>query len=366
MVALPRQSHTFSWISGTSNDLIIVTVHNQDSMAWNYKMTLPVNFKNRLRLPVIGSPLFIISNPRLVIEQCKAGVVGSFPSLNARSTGELDEWLAEITEELASWDRQHPDQLSAPFAVNEIVHKTNARWEQDLELCVKYKAPVVISSLGANEDLNRTVQAYGGVTFHDVINDRFARKAVEKGATGLIPVAHGAGGHAGRLSPFALMQEIRQWFDGPVALAGSIASGRSILAAQAMGADFAYIGSPFIATMEARASQANKEAVVEAQANDIVYTNLFTGIHGNYLASSIRAAGLDPDALPESDPSQMNWGSGGNTEAKVWKDIWGCGQGIGVIDAVRPVADLIARLASEYAEAKRDLNEKLTLFGDRA
>ena len=324
-------------------------------------MALPPILRDRLRLPVIASPLFIISNPDLVIAQCKAGIVGSFPSLNARPISQLDEWLARITEELAAYDRAHPDAPSAPFAVNQIVHKTNNRLEEDIELCVKYKVPVVITSLGAREDLNQAIHSYGGITLHDVITDRFARKAIEKGADGLIPVAAGAGGHAGTLSPFALIQEIRQWFDGPVALSGSIACGRSILAAQAMGADLAYIGSAFIATEEANAVEGYKRAIVEGQADGIVYSNLFTGVHGNYLRSSIIAAGLDPDNLPQSDPSKMSFGSGGNQEAKAWRDIWGSGQGIGAIKEVLPAAELIARFAAEYEQAKAELAAKTAL-----
>lgn len=324
-------------------------------------MALPPILRDRLRLPVIASPLFIISNPDLVIAQCKAGIVGSFPSLNARPISQLDEWLARITEELAAYDRANPDAPSAPFAVNQIVHKTNNRLEEDIELCVKYKVPVVITSLGAREDLNQAIHSYGGITLHDVITDRFARKAIEKGADGLIPVAAGAGGHAGTLSPFALIQEIRQWFDGPVALSGSIACGRSILAAQAMGADLAYIGSAFIATEEANAVEGYKRAIVEGQADGIVYSNLFTGVHGNYLRASIVAAGLDPDNLPQSDPSKMSFGSGGNQEAKAWRDIWGSGQGIGAIKEVLPAAELIARFAQEYEQAKAELAAKTAL-----
>jgi nitronate monooxygenase len=321
-------------------------------------MSLPPEIAKRLRLPVICSPLFIISNPELTIAQCKAGVVGSFPSLNARPLSQLDEWLAQITEELAAWDRDHPDQLSAPFAVNQIVHKTNDRLEKDLELCEKYKVPMVITSLGAREELNQAVHGWGGTVMHDIINDRFARKAIEKGADGLIAVASGAGGHAGQLSPFALIQEIRQWFDGPVALSGSIASGSSVLAAQAMGADLAYIGSMFIASEEANADQAYKQMIVDSKATDIVYSNLFTGVHGNYLAPSIAKAGLDPASLPESDPSAMNFGSGGSSKAKAWKDIWGCGQGIGVVDAVRPAANIVDQLADEYHAAAKALDAK--------
>ncbi|WP_454717292.1 NAD(P)H-dependent flavin oxidoreductase [Caulobacter segnis] len=324
-------------------------------------MALPPILRDRLRLPVIASPLFIISNPDLVIAQCKAGIVGSFPSLNARPISQLDEWLHRITEELAAHDRAHPEAPSAPFAVNQIVHKTNNRLEEDIELCVKHKVPVVITSLGAREDLNALIHSYGGITLHDIINDRHAHKAIEKGADGLIPVAAGAGGHAGVLSPFALIQEIRQWFDGPVALSGSIASGRSILAAQAMGADLAYIGSAFIATEEANAIEGYKQGIVEGRADGIVYSNLFTGVHGNYLRSSIVNAGLDPENLPVSDPSKMSFGSGGNTEAKAWRDIWGSGQGIGAIDKVLPAAELIARFADEYEQAKAELAAKTAL-----
>ena len=324
-------------------------------------MALPPVLRDRLRLPVIASPLFIISNPDLVIAQCKAGIVGSFPSLNARPISQLDEWLARITEELAAYDRAHPEAPSAPFAVNQIVHRTNNRLEEDIELCVKYKAPLVITSLGAREDLNAAIHSYGGITMHDVINDKHAHKAIEKGADGLIPVAAGAGGHAGTLSPFALIQEIRQWFDGPVALSGSIASGRSILAAQAMGADLAYIGSAFIATQEANAVQGYKDMIVESHADDILYSNLFTGVHGNYLRPSVVKAGLDPENLPVSDPSAMNFGSGGNQEAKAWRDIWGCGQGIGAIDDVLSAGDLIAKFSEEYEQAKAELAAKTAL-----
>ena len=323
-------------------------------------MSLPAPF-DRLRLPVIGSPLFIISGPELVIAQCKAGIVGSFPALNARPSGVLDAWLHQITEELAAHNRDHPDRPAAPFAVNQIVHKSNNRLEEDMEVCAKWQVPLVITSLGAREDINMAVRGWGGMVLHDVINDRFARKAIEKGASGLIPVAAGAGGHAGTLSPFALMQEIREWFDGPVALSGSIACGRSILGAQAMGADFAYIGSPWIATHEANAQQAYKDAVVASGASDIVYSNLFTGVHGNYLRPSIEAAGLDPDNLPHSDPSKMNFGSGGNTDAKAWKDIWGSGQGIGAVKAVESVADRVARLEAEYNQARIELAAKARL-----
>ncbi|RYF07067.1 MAG: nitronate monooxygenase [Comamonadaceae bacterium] len=306
----------------------------------------------KLSLPVIGSPLFIISNPKLVIAQCQAGIVGSMPALNARPAELLDEWLAEITETLAAWDKAHPEQPSAPFAINQIVHKSNDRLEHDMQVCAKYKVPIVITSLGAREDVNQAVHAWGGIVLHDIINNRFARKAIEKGADGLIAVAAGAGGHAGVKSPFALIQEIRQWFDGPVALSGSIASGGAVLAAQAMGADFAYIGSAFIATEEARAQEAYKQAIVDSNSDDIVYSNLFTGVHGNYLAPSIRAAGLDPENLPVSDPSAMNFGAGAQ---KAWKDIWGCGQGIGAIKEITGAAQLVERLRREYHEARARL-----------
>ena len=314
---------------------------------------------DRLRLPVIGSPLFIVSGPELVIAQCKAGIVGSFPALNARPSGVLDEWLHRITEELAAHNRDHPERPAAPYAVNQIVHKSNNRLDEDMEVCAKWQVPMVITSLGAREDVFAAVAGWGGITLHDVINDRFARKAIEKGATGLIPVAAGAGGHAGTLSPFALMQEIRSWFDGPVALSGAIAHGRSVLAAQAMGADFAYIGSPWIATVEANADQRYKDAIVGARADGIVYSNLFTGVHGNYLRSSIEAAGMDPDNLPQSDPTAMNFGSGGNTEAKAWKDIWGSGQGVGMVEAVETVAERVDRLEAEYRHAKDELLAKM-------
>ncbi|MCH2558589.1 MAG: nitronate monooxygenase family protein [Alcanivorax sp.] len=322
-------------------------------------MALPAHLADRLRLPVIASPLFIISNPDLVIAQCKAGIVGSFPSLNARPVSQLDEWLHRITEELAAWDRDNPDTPAAPFAVNQIVHKTNDRLEEDLALCEKYKVPMVITSLGAREDLNKAVHGWGGMVMHDVINDRFGRKAIEKGADGLIAVAAGAGGHAGQLSPFALIQELRQWFEGPIALSGSIASGASILAAQAMGADLAYIGSMFIASQEANAVEGYKRMIVDSNASDIVYSNLFTGVHGNYLAPSIVNAGMDPANLPESDPSKMNFGSGGSSKSKAWKDIWGCGQGIGVVDDVLPAAEHVARLTREYEAAKDALRAKM-------
>ena len=304
-----------------------------------------------LPLPIIGSPLFIVSNPKLVIAQCIAGVVGSMPALNARPASQLDEWLAEITETLAAYNQAHPDRPAAPYAINQIVHKSNDRLEQDMALCVKYKVPIYITSLGAREDINAAAHSHGGVVLHDIINHACAHKAIEKGADGLSAVAAGAGGHAGVKSPFALIQEIRQWFDGPVALSGAISTGGAVLASQAMGADFAYIGSAFIATEEARASQAYKQAIVDSNSDDIVYTNLFTGVHGNYLAPSIRMAGLDPAKLPESDPSKMNFG--GDIAAKAWKDIWGCGQGIGAIDKVQTAGDYIAQLRREYEEARQ-------------
>lgn len=315
-------------------------------------MPLPSPLFDHLRLPVMGSPMFLVSGPELVIAQCKAGIVGSFPALNARPQSQLDEWLHQISEELAAWDRDNPATPAAPFAVNQIVHKSNSRLDEDMATCAARKVPILITSLGAREDVNEAAHGWGGITFHDVINGRFARKAIEKGADGLIPVATGAGGHAGTLSPFAFMQEIRAWFDGPVALSGAIAHGRSILAARALGADLAYIGSAFIATQEARAIAEYKQAIIEGQAADIVYTNLFTGIHGNYLRGSITASGLDPDNLPESDPSKMDFGSGGNQAAKAWKDIWGSGQGIGAITESLTVAQFVERLAAEYAAAK--------------
>ena len=303
-----------------------------------------------LPLPIIGAPLFIISNPKLVIAQCQAGVVGSMPALNARPASQLDEWLAEITETLAAWDRDHPNQKAAPFAINQIVHKTNDRLEHDMQVCARYKVPIVITSLGARVDINDAVHGWGGVVLHDIINNAFAKKAIEKGADGLIAVAAGAGGHAGVKSPFALIQEIREWFDGPLALSGSISTGDAVLAAQAMGADFAYLGSAFIATEEARASDAYKQCIVDSNSDDIVYSSLFTGVHGNYLKPSVRNAGMDPDNLPESDPTKMNFG--GDNAKKAWKDIWGCGQGIGAVKAVVSTAEMVARLRREY-EASR-------------
>ena len=312
-------------------------------------MPLPAVLSN-LPLPIIGAPLFIISNPQLVIEQCKAGIVGAMPALNARPASQLDEWLGEITETLAAHNRAHPGQPAAPFAINQIVHKSNDRLEHDMQVCAKYKVPIIITSLGARTDVNDAVHAWGGIVLHDVINNFFAKKAIEKGADGLIAVAAGAGGHAGVKSPFALIQEIRAWFDGPLALSGAIATGGAVLAAQAMGADFAYIGSAFIATLEARAIDAYKQAIVDGDSDEIVYSSLFTGVHGNYMKTSIRSAGLDPDKLPESDPSKMNFGGDAK---KAWKDIWGCGQGIGAVKAVLPARELIARLRAEYRDAQR-------------
>jgi nitronate monooxygenase len=310
-------------------------------------MSMPAQFKNRLSIPVIGSPLFIISGPELVMAQCRAGIIGSFPSLNARPLAQFEEWLQRLSTELGPND--------APYAVNLIVHKSNDRLMADLELCVKYKVPMIITSLGARTDVNEAIHTYGGIVMHDIISNAFAKKAIEKGADGLIAVAAGAGGHAGTTSPFALVQEIREWFDGPLALSGSIANGAAVLAAEAMGADFGYIGSAFIATAEARAAQDYKDMIVDSNAVDIVYSNLFTGIHGNYLRPSIVKAGMDPDNLAVSDPSAMNFGSGGNTDAKAWKDIWGCGQGIGAVKAVLPAGELVARLRREYMAARARL-----------
>jgi len=317
-------------------------------------MALPAILE-RLRIPVIGAPMFIVSTPELVIAQCTAGIVGSFPALNARPESLLDEWLHEISEALAAWDRERPDRPAAPFAVNQIVHRSNDRFEHDLEICARWKVPIVITSLGARVELNDAVHGWGGITLHDVIDDRFARKAIEKGADGVIAVAAGAGGHAGRWSPFALLQEIRAWFDGPLILSGAIANGGAVLAAQAAGADLAYVGSPFIATEEAHAPDAYKQAIVESGAADIVYTDLFTGVHGNYLRSSITNAGLDPDNLGGIDPTAMKFGSEGSAKAKAWRDIWGSGQGIGAVDRVRPAAELVDLLADQYAAAKARL-----------
>ena len=320
-------------------------------------MSLPPILQ-RLRIPVIGAPLFIVSNPRLVIAQCTAGIVGSFPALNARPASQLDEWLHEITEALAAWDRDHPERPAAPFAVNQIVHRSNDRFEQDMMVCAKWRVPIVITSLGARTELNDAVHGWGGITLHDIIDDRFARKAVEKGADGIIAVAAGAGGHAGRWSPFALLQEIRAWFDGPLILSGAIANGGAVLAAQAAGADLAYVGSPFIATAEANASDAYKQGIVDGGAADIIYSDLFTGVHGNYLKSSIVAAGLDPDNLAAGNLDTMKFGGGadGGSKAKAWKDIWGSGQGIGVVDRVCPAGEFIERLAEQYAAAKARLS----------
>ena len=318
-------------------------------------MPLPAALSN-LPLPIIGSPLFIISTPKLVIAQCTAGVVGSMPALNARPASQVDEWLHEITEGLAAWNKANPDKPAAPYAINQIVHKSNDRLDHDMAVCAKYHVPIVITSLGARVDINEAVHAWGGVVLHDIINNFFARKAIEKGADGLIAVAAGAGGHAGTKSPFALIQEIRQWFDGPLALSGSIASGDAVLAAQAMGADFAYIGSAFIATEEARAAEGYKQMIVDSNSDDIVYSNLFTGVHGNYLAPSIRNAGLDPANLPESDPSKMNFGNvDGGGAKKAWKDIWGCGQGIGAVDKIQSTHDFVAKLKREYNAARQRL-----------
>ena len=318
-------------------------------------MALPPALQNRLRLPVVGAPLFIISNPDLVIAQCKAGIVGSFPALNARPEPVLEEWLKRISSELSDHDAANPDAPSAPFAVNQIVHGSNARLKHDMDMCVKYEAPIVITSLGAKEWVNEMVHSYGGMVLHDVINNRFAKKAIEKGADGLIAVAAGAGGHAGTQSPFALVQEIREWFDGPLLLSGSIANGNAVLAAQAAGADLAYIGSAFIATREANADEAYKQMIVDSDAEDIVYSNLFTGVHGNYLKKSIENAGLDPLALPESDPSKMNFGSDSSTKSKAWRDIWGAGQGVGAVKEVGNVDSLVARMIGEYTQARQRL-----------
>ncbi|HAR90213.1 MAG TPA: nitronate monooxygenase [Gammaproteobacteria bacterium] len=318
-------------------------------------MPIPKCMQGRLSVPVVGAPLFIISNPDLVIAQCKAGVVGSFPALNARPAEELDKWLTRIKAELAEHDAANPDNLSAPFAVNQIVHNSNDRLMQDVELCVKHEVPVVITSLGARPEVFEAIHSYGGICLHDVINNRFAKKAIEKGADGLICVAAGAGGHAGTLSPMAFIQEVREWFDGPVLLSGAISTGDGVLAAQAMGADLAYLGSAFIATEEANAAEGYKKGIVENASNDIVYTNLFTGVHGNYLRPSIEAAGLDPDDLPESDPSNMNFGSGGSSKQKAWKDIWGSGQGINAVKAVLPAGELVTRLRTEYDAARERL-----------
>ena len=314
-------------------------------------MSLPPILQG-LRIPVIASPMFIVSTPKLVIAQCTSGIVGSFPALNARPAELLDEWMHEITEALAAWDREHPERPAAPYAVNQIVHRSNDRFEHDMQVCAKWKVPIVITSLGARVELNEAVHSWGGVTLHDVIDDRFARKAIEKGADGVIAVAAGAGGHAGRWSPFALLQEIRQWFDGPLILSGAIANGGAVLAAQAAGADLGYIGSPFIATEEANAPEAYKQAIVDSGAADIVYSDLFTGVHGNYLRSSIVSAGLDPDNLEAGSLDTMKFGSGGSSKSKAWRDIWGSGQGIGVIDRVHTVASYVDLLEVQYAATK--------------
>ena len=323
-------------------------------------MVLPLVLQ-RVPLPIIGAPLFIVSNPKLVIAQCTSGIVGSMPSLNARPAEQLDEWLSEITQTLAAWDRDHPESKAAPFAINQIVHKTNDRLEHDMQVCAKYKVPIVITSLGARTDINDAVHSWGGIVLHDIINNTFARKAIEKGADGLIAVAAGAGGHAGVKSPFALVHEIREWFSGPLALSGAIGSGAGVLAALAAGADFAYIGSAFVATDEARASADYKQCIVDSSSVDIVYSSLFTGVHGNYLKASIRNAGLDPDKLPESDPSQMNFGGGEGSKAKAWKDVWGCGQGIAAVKGVVPAAELVARLRRELAAAQTHVSQRMSV-----
>ena len=315
-------------------------------------MAVPAILKENLSIPVIGSPLFIISNPELVIAQCKAGVIGSFPALNARPEPVLEEWLERISSELKDHDKNNPDKKSAPFAVNQIVHGSNARLKHDMDMCEKYEVPIIITSLGAKEWVNDQVHGWGGIVLHDIINNRYAKSAINKGADGLIAVAAGAGGHAGQLSPFALIQEIREWFDGPLLLSGSMATGDSVLAAQAMGADMGYIGSAFIATEEANADDGYKQAIVDCGADDIVYSSLFTGVHGNYLKRSIENAGLDPNNLPESDPTKMDFGSGGNTDAKAWKDIWGSGQGIGAVKVRETAGEYVAKLVGEYNAAK--------------
>ncbi len=315
-------------------------------------MTLPEILRVPLSLPVVASPMFIASGPELVVAQCTAGVIGSFPALNARPASQLHDWLDQITEQNASFASAHPDRPVAPFAVNQIVHRSNDRLEQDLQAVVEHEVPIVITSLGARPDINEAVHSYGGIVLHDVVNDRFARKAIEKGADGLIAVAAGAGGHAGTLSPFALINEIRAWFDGPLLLSGALAHGRSILAAQVAGADLAYVGSAFLATHEANVVEGYKEMIVASHADDIVYSNLFTGVHGNYLRGSITAAGLDPDDLPVSDPSAMDFGSGGTSDAKAWKDIWGSGQGIGAVERRLSVAELVDQLKVQYDEAR--------------
>jgi nitronate monooxygenase len=326
-------------------------------------MALPPVLRERLRLPVIASPMFIVSGPELVIAQCKAGIVGSMPALSARPAAQLDEWLHQIREELAAWDRDHPERPAAPYAINHICHRSNDRLEQDLEITSRHRVPIIITSLGARREIYDAIHASGAVILHDVINSGHGRSAIDKGADGLIAVAAGAGGHAGALSPFALVQELRAWFDGPLVLSGAIANGHSILAAQAMGADLAYVGSAFIATKEARAPDGYKEMIVESSAEDIVYSNLFTGVHGNYLKPSIAAAGLDPEHLPESDPSKMDFGSAGGMKIKAWKDIWGCGQGIGAIHEIVTAEERVDRLVAEYHQARRELAAKASQFG---
>jgi nitronate monooxygenase len=323
-------------------------------------MTLPASISDNLALPAVAAPLFLCSGPELVVAQCKAGIIGSFPALNARPESLLQGWLRQISTELDAQRLANPELPTAPYAVNQIVHRSNTRLERDVEACVEHRVPIIITSLGARADINDAIHSYGGLVFHDVINNEFARKAIDKGADGLIAVAAGAGGHAGTISPFALVQEIREWFDGPLMLSGAIGHGRSILAAQAAGADLAYIGSAFLATTEANAPQAYKDMVAASSSADVVYTNLFTGVHGNYLRGSISAAGLDPSNLPESDPSAMDFGSGGNMEVKAWKDIWGCGQGIAPITRTLPTAELVAKLSDQYDAARRDLREIAT------
>jgi nitronate monooxygenase len=321
-------------------------------------MSLPNVLHDRLAIPVIGSPMFILSNPELVIAQCTAGIVGSFPALNARPAEKLEDWLKQIIDALGEWDSRHPDQRSAPYAVNQIVHRTNERLMQDLELCVKYKTPIVISSLAVREDVYEAVHSYGGIVLHDVISNQFAKKAVAKGADGLIAVAAGAGGHAGAISPFALVQEIREWFDGPLALSGAIATGGAVLAAQACGADLAYIGSAFIATEEANAQPAYKQAIVDGAADDIVYSSYFSGVHANYLKAGIVSAGLDPVSLPNGNVANISFGEGA---AKMWKDIWASGQGIGAVKSVVPAAEVVARLRREYQDAEARLASRQML-----
>ncbi len=314
-------------------------------------MSLPAVFDN-LSIPAVGAPMFIVSTPDLVIAQCKAGIVGSFPALNARPASQLDEWLSQIKEELAAHNAANPDRPAAPFAVNQIVHRSNARLEEDVTMCVKHQVPIMITSLGARPEVYQAAHSYGGVVLHDVINQRFAHKAIEKGADGLILVAAGAGGHAGTTSPFALVQETRKWFDGPILLSGCIATGHAVLAALAMGADLAYIGSAFIATKEANAVDDYKQMIVDSAADDIVYSDVFSGVHGNYLKPSIARAGIDPDALLNTEKTTMDFGavtSGG----KAWKDIWGCGQGIGAVEAVVTVEERVAQLRKEFQEARQ-------------